>query len=44
VLKTLLIGIGALVIVLIICVAAQVRLEQVDRGGEWLSWSAGCPR
>ncbi len=25
----------------IICVAAQVRPEQLDRGGEWLSWSPG---
>jgi len=33
-------GIGALVIlVVVICVAAQVRPEQRDRGGEWLSWS-----
>lgn len=33
-------AIGALVILEIVCVAAQVRPEQVDRGGEWLSWSA----
>ena len=35
-------GIGAFVIfVVVICVAAQVRPEQLDRGGEWLSWSPG---
>jgi hypothetical protein len=33
------VGAGALAILLIVCDAAQVRLEQVDRGGEWLSWS-----
>ncbi len=32
-------GIGAFAILVIICVAAQVHPEQVDRGGEWLSWS-----
>lgn len=32
-------GIGALAILVIVCVAAQIRPEQVDRGGEWLSWS-----
>ena len=40
-LKKCLAGIGALVILVIICVAAQVRTDQVDRGGEWLSWSPG---
>jgi hypothetical protein len=34
-------GIGTLVILVVICVAAQVRTDQVDRGGEWLSWSPG---
>jgi hypothetical protein len=32
--------IGALVVlVVVICFAAQVRQNQLDRGGEWLSWS-----
>ena len=37
-----LIGVGALLILVIICVAAQVRPGpgQIDRGGEWLSWSS----
>jgi len=33
-------GVGALVSLTIICMAAQVRPEQIERGGEWLSWSA----
>jgi hypothetical protein len=42
VLNKYLAGIGAFVIfVVVICVAAQVRPEQLDRGGEWLSWSPG---
>lgn len=32
-------GIGALVVLVIICVSAQVRPDQFGRGGEWLSWS-----
>jgi hypothetical protein len=33
-------GIGVIVIlVVVICVAAQVRPDQLDRGGEWLWWS-----
>jgi len=35
------VGIGTLVILVIICTAAQFRTDQVDRGGEWLSWSPG---
>jgi hypothetical protein len=39
-LKKCLAGIGALIIsVVTICVAAQLRPDQLDRGGEWLSWS-----
>jgi hypothetical protein len=35
-LKKCLAGIGALVIlVVVICAAAQVRPDQLDRGGEW---------
>lgn len=34
-------GAGALAILLIVGSAAQVPWEQVDRGGEWLSWSPG---
>lgn len=34
-------GAGALSIFLIVGNAAQVRPEQVDRGGEWLSWNQG---
>ncbi len=34
-------GTGALAMLVIICVAAQVRPEQLERGGEWLSWSQG---
>jgi hypothetical protein len=33
--------IGAAAILLIICMAAQVRPSEIDRGGEWLSWSPG---
>ncbi len=33
---------GAFVIlVVVICAAAQVRPDQLDRGGEWLAWSPG---
>ena len=39
-LKKCLAGIGSLVVlVVVICVAAQVRPNQLDRGGEWLAWS-----
>jgi hypothetical protein len=31
-------GIGA-VAILLICMAAQVRSQEIARGGEWLSWS-----
>lgn len=41
VLTKYLVGVGAPVILVIICVADQVRTDQVDRGGEWLSWSPG---
>jgi hypothetical protein len=34
-------GIGAATVLLIICMAAQVRTDRLDRGGEWLSWSPG---
>jgi len=33
-------GVGALVSLTIICMAVQVHPEQIERGGEWLSWSA----
>lgn len=33
------VGAGALGVLLILCNASQVRLDQVDRRGEWLSWS-----
>lgn len=32
-------GIGAASVLLIICMAAQVHKDRLDRGGEWLSWS-----
>jgi hypothetical protein len=42
VLKKYLAGIVALVtLVVVISLAAQVRPYQLDRGGEWLSWSPG---
>jgi hypothetical protein len=42
VLKKYLAGIGVvLILVVVFCVAAQVRPDQLDRGGEWLSWSPG---
>jgi hypothetical protein len=34
-------GIGILIVLTIIAVAAQVRPEQVNRGAEWLAWSPG---
>src|SRR4029077_17780416 len=34
-------GIGVLLILTMICVAAQVRPEQLNRGAEWLSWIPG---
>ena len=41
-LRKYLVGIGALVVlVVVICLAAPVRPDQLDRGGEWLSWSPG---
>ncbi len=40
-LRKYLIGVGVLLILTIITTAAQVRLEQLARGGEWLSWSSG---
>jgi|SRR6267154_1843859 len=36
-----LLSFGAVVILTMICAAAQVHPEQLDRGGEWLSWSPG---
>ncbi len=30
---------GAVLVLLITCMSAQVRRDEVDRGGEWLSWS-----
>jgi hypothetical protein len=39
-LKRYLAGIGGfLIFVAVFCVAAQLRPDQMDRGGEWLSWS-----
>ena len=41
-LKNYLAGVGVLVIlIVVICIAAQVPSNQLDRGGEWLSWSPG---
>jgi hypothetical protein len=34
-------GIGAVAILLVIYMAAQVRSQEIARGGEWLSWSPG---
>ena len=41
VLTKFLAGIGALITLAVIGLVAQVRTDQVDRGGEWLSWSPG---
>jgi len=42
VLRKYLAGIGALIILVVaICLAVEVRPNQLDRGGEWLSWSPG---
>ena len=41
-LRKYLAGIGALIILVVaICLAVEVRPNQLDRGGEWLSWSPG---
>ena len=41
-LKRCLAGIGSFVVlVVVICVATQVRPNQLDKGGEWLAWSQG---
>ena len=32
-------GVRAFAIVVLVCVAAQFRPEQMERGGEWLSWT-----
>jgi hypothetical protein len=34
-------GIGTAIILLIMSPGARVRPEQLDRGGEWLSWNPG---
>lgn len=39
--KKYLLGRGALLILILTCLAAQLRPEQLERGGEWLSWSQG---
>ncbi len=32
-------GIGAVVIITVICMGTQVSPDQIERGGQWLSWS-----
>ena len=34
-----LVGVGALAFLLVCCKTRQLRPEQLERGGEWLSWS-----